>query len=193
MIPKKPTEDTDAAWLAWVNEHYPYDAEYADRIARTTARPKWGTEAELKLLSIFQPWQREEAANRARVWFYGLEHQRDIEAAQASDRMKRIEEEKSRLTSLAKQAIAGELGYTQQQKNDARATVQAYLTKSPELASYEELADWFLMHKYGQEVSRGRNPPRPRLHAERARAAEQKREVAAIDDAIGAEQGELGW
>lgn len=45
-------------------------------------------------------------------------------------------------------------------------------------------ADWYRL---------GRNPPRPRLHADRRTDAQRERDVDAIGDAIGAVQGELGW
>lgn len=192
-IPAKPSEDTPQAWSDWAEEHYPYDPVYAAKFAERRVNPPVGSELELKTLSIIPPGARVYAAFMARLWFYGLEHVREIESAQAEDKLKRIEAEKSRLIGLAREAIAGRLGYSDQQKSDAATIAKAYLTKPPESCSWEELSDWWAMHRYGQACAKGRNVPRPRLHNERKADKQREKDIDEIGDSLGAVQGELGW
>jgi hypothetical protein len=189
-IPAKPLTDSDEAWLDWANMHFPYNEEFADRVRTSRFKPKRGSFEELQLIATVPTRTR---GFLARLWFRGQEFQADIEKAQEIDRGVQREKEKTRLVSLAKEALAGNLGYTQQQKNDSRATAQASLHEAPESCSWEALSDWFVMHRYGKAVAIGRNPPRPTLYADRAKSAEMRREVDEIDSAIGSSQGAFGW
>lgn len=192
-IPEKPKEDTDGAWLDWAQKHFPYNQKFADKMRITRVRPQVGSELELKLISTIPDSWRGITGYLARLWFDGLERVREIEAAQAEDRRKQQEAERARLIGLAKDAAAGRLGWTDAQKEDARATANGYLPRPPEACSVEELSDWWQMHKYAKAIASGRNPPRPRLHAERKADAQRSREVDEIGESLGAVQGELGW
>lgn len=192
-IPEKPSDDTLQAWAEWAERHYPYDPAYAAKFAERRVSPPVGSELELKTLSIIQPSARVYAAFMARLWFHCNENRKTIELAQQDDRAKALEVEMARLIRLAREALEGALGHSPQDKKDAQATAQAYIRKSPERCSFEELSDWFTMHRYAQAIARGRNPPRPALHADRVQKREHEKQMVDIDGAIGASQGELGW
>lgn len=192
-IPAKPSEDTPQAWAEWADRHYPYSEKFAaEHRTRCSPAPE-GSELELNMLRIFRPESRENCGALAWLWFHVNENRKAIELAQTEDRAKAREAEMARLIRLAREALEGTLGHSPQDKKDAQVTAQAYIRKRPEQCSFEELSDWFAMHRYAHAIAHGRNPPRPALHADRVQKREQAKQMADIDDAIGASQGELGW
>jgi hypothetical protein len=182
MIAEKPQ---DGNWLAWVNRNYGFDERWQEHLLKRTELPKPGSAEQLDDLRGIA--SRETAAMLAELWFYSVEHTKDIEKEQALTRERERETDRKRLIHIASLALDGKLGDTRDARDAAMATAQQFLGMyAPDQCDYDTLRDWDKMHHYALEVAKGGNPQRPKLSRDRKREAAQRREMADVEDAIDA-------
>jgi hypothetical protein len=192
MIPAKPTDTSPQGWIEWVLTHYPYSREHELWAKRRSPRdvPTFGTLESLEDLRIIPNDNASSlllAAYVAALWFSTYENMERVLKFHGARRKDEAELERRRLCNLARQALDGKLGENGQERDDAKTTAQAYLKRSPEYCSDDELSDWLTMHQHARKVARGWRGPLPKLSSDRRRESQQRNELNQIDDAIGAE------
>jgi len=186
-IPPKPEDHRNpSAWILWANRHFPFAADWQKWLTTRSEsdRPRFGTYESLEDLRGIK--DRGQAAMCAWLWWSILGSQERIlgEHKKAQDNRRNVE--RQRLVKLAVQALDGKLGATNEDRDQARSTVQNMLGYNPERASDYDLADWAKMHAHQKELRRNPNAKAPRLWADIKREREQRRQLAEVNAAIDA-------
>jgi len=190
MIPNPPD---DGNWQAWADQHYPFDPRW-ERFLRTRRHPPQpGSEKQLDdLRGISRVAFPGTAGRMAQLWFHSVQNASHIAEEQRAVRDAERYQEVLRMAQYGRLALQGKLGKTAEDRKNAQATAQQFLgAGDPGRLSYDELHDWTLMHKHQLAIARGQNPKRPVLSRDRRQQAAQRKDLQDIDQAIGAEQGEL--
>lgn len=188
QVPKPPDDTSDRGWQEWADKHYPYDEQWEVFLRTRREKPKpLSVESLNDIRGISRTGYPGMAATFARMWFNGRAKQPKLDESKEAEKQRERNANHKTLVKLACAALAGKLGKTKSEREDAAAIAQSmFASLRPEVATYDDLEDWALMHKHARAIARGENPPRPQLARDRRAAAQRQTTLIDIEDGIGA-------